>query len=342
MMLKIVVLIHMTVQYPLRQFWEQFRKEIAKPNDQLEVQVNRVHYSSFLPNQFGKYYQNPGIPVIICGLLEDLNWDLTYLCQELGDRVFPIRQYGQARYQQDKRQWQDWGSSVETHSMKFSDYVDKLKTGEARANDLYLARCSLKGTAISENRILRQAEAWFDLKFPVTYLNLWLGSGGHVSCLHYDTMDGILMQIYGEKEILLFSPSQTYNLYPVPIYKQFIYGLEMRPVYSQVYPKQPDFQAFPKLRKALLSCQKIVLKPGEILFLPAGWWHEITSLGEGTVCSINRFWNVLPVQRALCSWNKWRVHLGSLLAIPHIAKHFLSAMGRENPGEEIRRSIQKL
>ncbi|MFB6276222.1 MAG: hypothetical protein ABEI32_08765 [Halothece sp.] len=54
------------------------------------------------------------------------------------------------------------------------------------------------------------------------------------------------------------------------------------------------------------------------MYLPAGWWHEVTTLGDEVVCSINRFWHPHPLTKAAWSWNKWRVHLGSALALPKI------------------------
>ncbi|NJN86722.1 MAG: cupin-like domain-containing protein [Leptolyngbyaceae cyanobacterium SL_7_1] len=199
-----------------------------------------------------------------------------------------------------------------------------------------------KGTPLEAAPALHQAEAWFGLQFPATSLNLWVGPGGHTSCLHYDPMDGILMQLYGCKKILLFPPSQTYNLYPIPVYKQLRHGLKLRAVYSQVYPETPDFQVFPKFASALPHGLEVVLHPGEILFLPAGWWHEVTALGDGVVCSVNRFWTVLPMSRALCSWNKWRAHLASVLAMPHIGWSLISAMRHQRSSDELKKLIQRL
>ncbi|MEB3356093.1 MAG: cupin-like domain-containing protein [Synechococcales bacterium] len=305
--------------------------------------VARVHSSSISSQTFHQRYRNPGIPVVVSGLLDDEPvWSLDYLCQMLGDRVFPVRHYGRDRYQQDKRQWTSSGSGVEARSMAFPDYAQLLKTGVAQEQDLYLARCSIKETPLADRCALQQAESWFNLRFPATSLNLWLGAGGHTSCLHYDPMDGLLMQLNGAKKVLLFPPHQTYNLYPIPVYKQLRYGLKLRSVYSQVYPQRPDLQTFPRFAGAMPHASEVILQQGEILFLPAGWWHEVTSLGDGVVCSINRFWNVLPPARALLSWNKWRAHLGSIFAAPHVVAELLSAACKPNANDEIRKLTQRL
>jgi lysine-specific demethylase 8/hypoxia-inducible factor 1-alpha inhibitor (HIF hydroxylase) len=149
------------------------------------------------------------------------------------------------------------------------------------------------------------------------------------------------MQLHGEKHVILFPPSQLKNLYPFPLTVQLRRGLAMRPGYSQTYPASPDFRAFPKLQKALRHRHDVVIGPGDVLFIPAGWWHEITTLGDGMVCSVNRFWHVQPFSRSL-TWNKWRIHLGSLLGSPHILKMVFAAAISVNPRQELDKLLQKL
>lgn len=307
------------------------------------LMIDRIHAASLTSQDFGDRYQTPGIPVVVQGLLDrEPSWDLQFLCQALGNHVFPVRRYGRERYQQDKRQWTSSGSGVKAQSITFTDYAQHLLTGVAQEEDLYLGRCALTHTSLDSRPNLLQAEAWFNLKLPATAMNLWVGPGGHTSCLHYDPMDGLLMQLHGAKKVLLFPPAQTYNLYPIPLYKPLRYGLALRAVYSQVYPDRPDLDAFPKFARAQPYAIEIILNPGDILFLPAGWWHEVTSLGDGVVCSVNRFWNVLPLRRALMSWNKWRAHLGSVLAAPHLIGNLIAATIHSNPNDELGKLVQRL
>jgi len=323
---------------------DNYQEEVRQPAfDTLVHPIERVHLSSLKPEEFLGQYQRKGIPVIIKGLLNrEPDWDLSYLCQHLNNQEFPIRYYGRERYRQDKRQWTSSGSGVDARTMLFSQYAEMLRNGEASEQDAYLARCSLQHTSLAEASSLRDAEEWLRLRLPATSLNLWVGLGGHTSCLHYDPMDGVLMQLHGAKKILLFPPSQTYNLYPIPVLKQLRYGLQLRAVYSQVYPEHPNFNAFPKFRQALTHRQEAILNRGEILFIPAGWWHEVTALGNGVVCSVNRFWNVLPVSRAMCSWNKWRAHLGGVFAAPHIGWNVLTAVTSSNYRRELDKLVQRL
>jgi len=306
-------------------------------------QVQRVHSSSLTPELFFQRYQKPGIPVVVTGLFDDEpDWNLDFLCEKLGEQDFPVRFYGQQRYQQDKREWTSTGSGVEARTLKFADYAAMVRSGEAGTKDAYLARCSLKRSPTLDISRLERAEQQLGLTLPATYLNLWVGPAGHTSCLHYDPMDGTLTQMHGSKKVLLFPPSQIYNLYPFPVINHLLHGLKLRSVYSQVYPERPDFLAFPKFKQALQHRYEVTLNQGEVLFLPAGWWHEVTALGEGMVSSVNRFWHVYPFSRAVTSWTKWRAHISSVCAAPHILWNFLSAIASGKKQQELSKLLQKL
>ncbi len=318
-------------------------------------EVPQINGLDFAPNLFVEQYQKPGFPVVITDLL-DLKalWSIDQLCDNLGQLEFPVRHYGRERYTQDKRQWTSTGSGVAAQTMTFQQYVELLQNGKAYAEDLYLARCSLNNTPLAEAPLFKQAEAKLGLHSPATALNLWLCPSGHTSCLHYDPMDGTLIQLHGSKRVILFPPSQLYSLYPFSVLNQLRHGLKIRSGYSQVYPDRPDFEAFPRFWEAQQHRYEVILRSGEILFIPSGWWHEVTAQAADPdtnldtdpdtdiVCSVNRFWHVYPLVRSLRLWSKWRVHLGSVLATPHILGTFLQAAANPKRGVELRKLLQKL
>lgn len=308
------------------------------------AEIPRIPGDRITAEDFKTEYRRSGLPVILTGLLEHEypRWTIDFLEQNLGQIVVPVRLYGHERYSQDKRSWSSFGSGVRTVPVPFVDYTSMIRNGQAQQEDAYVGRCSLNGTPLDRLPALEAAEAHLGIKAPVTSFNLWIGSSGHTSCLHYDPMDGTLVQLHGQKHVLLFPPDQTYNLYPVPLLKQLRHGLTLRAAYSQVYPRSTDVAAFPKFQKALPFAQSAVLNPGDILFIPAGWWHELTTLTPSPmVCSINRFWQVWPLQRALTSWNKWRVHLGSLCAAPHIAGELLRAIAHPRESSVVLRTLRQ-
>jgi len=84
------------------------------------------------------------------------------------------------------------------------------------------------------------------------------------SSLHFDTHENILMQLDGEKEILLFHPNETANFYMDHHNK---YGL------SPVNVDHVDLQRFPRVSNATVMRTRLL--PGDAVYLPDGWWHVI-------------------------------------------------------------------
>lgn len=280
--------------------------------------IPRVDISSLTPEIFFEKYQKTGTPVLIGGLLGDeCNWDLDFLCEKLGDRPYIFRNNGSERYNQDKRQWKNIGSGVASQTMTFAEYGELLRNREAHKNNIILRTYSLKNHPLAETPSFKLIGKRLGFTKPASFFNMFVSPGGHNSVLHYDAMDGTLMQMYGTKKVVLFPPSQTYNLYPFPIYTHFKHGLKLRCWFSQVYPEKPDFTSFPKLKQALEHKREAILNQGDILYIPAGWWHEIIALGDGMVCSVNRFWKVYPTSRALFSRSRWRAFLGVVCSVPY-------------------------
>ena len=122
--------------------------------------------------------------------------------------------------------------------------------------------------------------------------NLWIGGTPTISPLHYDDYENLLAQIRGNKELLLFPPSDVKNLYYVGRPKgtlkfeypatfdrdkssvdkrAFVFG-------SSVNVDDPDTARHPLYAKA--SPLRVILHPGDVLYLPAFWHHEVQSIPE--------------------------------------------------------------
>jgi hypothetical protein len=111
----------------------------------------------------------------------------------------------------------------------------------------------------------------------------WLGPAGTVTPLHCDYDDNVFAQIQGVKRILLAPPHHDQFLYPRQA-NAVLYG-------SPFDPEHPDFDAFPLARQAqLIECE---VRPGDLLYLPAGWWHQVRALTFSL--SANRWARALPL-----------------------------------------------
>lgn len=122
-----------------------------------------------------------------------------------------------------------------------------------------------------------------------TYFNkmgpprFWLGPSGTVTPLHCDYDDNIFAQIWGAKRIFLSPPHHDEFLYPREA-NAILFG-------SPFDPEAPDFEKFPLARQAaMIEC---IMQPGELLYVPAGWYHQVRSLTFSL--SANRWARALPL-----------------------------------------------
>lgn len=97
--------------------------------------------------------------------------------------------------------------------------------------------------------------------------------GGHGSSfpfVHYDALQlhTQITQIYGEKEIILYHPDDSAYMYP----------RKDNPKFSQVTDVfRPDLEKFPLFAHA--TPYRDVLRPGDTIYFPRGWWHTTMMYG---------------------------------------------------------------
>lgn len=96
---------------------------------------------------------------------------------------------------------------------------------------------------------------------------IWFGARV-IGPLHYDPCNNLHGIVYGGKRFTVFDPGQLSLLYPSSMFSTV-------PHMSRVSLSEPDYARFPRLKKA--KPLTIDLGPGDMLFLPAGWWHQVTT-----------------------------------------------------------------
>ncbi|NER27047.1 MAG: cupin-like domain-containing protein, partial [Symploca sp. SIO1C4] len=210
-----------------------------------------------------------------------------------------------------------------------------LRNGKAYESDIYLGKGPLKNTTLAQTPSFQTIGKQLGLTKPVTGFNMYMGAGIHKSGLHYDLMDNTLMQLHGAKKVVLFPPSQIYNLYPIELYHHFFHGMKLRSCFSRVSTQKPDLETFPKLEQALEHKQEVIVHSHETLYIPSGWWHDVIALGDEMVCSVSRFWRVYPSTRALLSWSRYRSVIGFFCAMPYTTLSLIGALFGSNKKQKI-------
>lgn len=108
---------------------------------------------------------------------------------------------------------------------------------------------------------------------------LFISAQGARTRLHADpwSSDALLCQIYGKKTFVMYDPSQA----------QYLANGS-----RSVDIEAPDLQSFPNFSQAR-PAMRDTLEPGEILFVPAGWYHHFKSATD----SISLTWNFVHLSR---------------------------------------------
>lgn len=103
-------------------------------------------------------------------------------------------------------------------------------------------------------------------------VNLWMNIDRSQSTLHYDANHNLLLVLQGSKTIYLFSPELTSVIEPKSIFCE-------SPNHSNL-----PFMRIKEISEELLKDSKyerkgfvITVNPGEAIFIPEGWWHQVES-----------------------------------------------------------------
>ena len=161
--------------------------------------------------------------------------------------------------------------------LRFADYVDMVITGEASDG------CNL----VANNQFFKSAgvrRLLDDITPLPEYLArerldgcilFGLATAGTVTPLQHATCNILIAQVYGRKRVKLI-PSWQLGL----VYNSV-------GVSSDVDCEDPDFDRFPLFRDATVI--DLTLDAGDVLFLPAGWWHHVRELDISITLSFTNF-----------------------------------------------------
>lgn len=163
-----------------------------------------------------------------------------------------------AKYEENKLRLQ--------RRVRLADFVDQVLAGGA-TNDYYLT---------ANNEVLRRPD-FAPLLADIGSLppccdpsqladrsSFWFGPAGTVTPLHHDTLMLFHTQVVGRKRWRFISPLDWPRLY------------NHNNVFSAVDLEAPDLVRHPAF--AGVKVLEVTAGPGETVFLPLGWWHQVAAL----------------------------------------------------------------
>ena len=265
-----------------------------------------------------------------------------YLREQLNHLEGGVHVLGNTAHQKDFSYFKDAGDAYERPSvcsvyMRFGDFLDHRGLAETRAvpliepegvaaadTCLYM-QATLLSRSPKSGRMMPPGGLGKGMLNDISQINydllkqfqqagkfgewrvsqLFVGTratAGARSTLHFDHNDNLFLQISGRKRFKLFAPTEGGNLYAYPVF----HSLDRR---AQVkLPLRHDaehLKAYPRLKDA--EGVEVVVGPGEMLFLPAYYWHEVLTeppseeedeSGDGLTVSIN-FWFEIDARRPI-------------------------------------------
>lgn len=270
---------------PLRDFDTDFAPLFTPALQTVDV----VHDLS--PEDFERHYRRLGRPVIIEGV--STRWpalhrwtELAHLHAAAGHRPVFVRDLAAGCI--------DAGPYREVYrELSFGEFAQQMFSDPPPA--LYLTQALIdRGDGLAALLGRKLSPAWLpelaaDFTLPPYWTrrhlfeaNLWMGAGGQVSGLHFDEFDNLNAPVHGHKRWILFPRDQTQRLLDGD------WGLNsIGPGFHADAPRR-----FSGGRSRVRGYQ-CVTQPGQLLFVPAGMWHQVFS-GPGLSLALNFWYLQLP------------------------------------------------
>jgi hypothetical protein len=101
---------------------------------------------------------------------------------------------------------------------------------------------------------------------------IWLGTAANISS-HYDTFDNLACVVAGRRRFTLYAPELIGRLYVGPL-DNTMSGPPVSLAASAPHPEATQFPLFAEIRDQALQAE---LEPGDALYLPKLWWHQVES-----------------------------------------------------------------
>lgn len=179
-------------------------------------------------------------------------------------------------------------------------------------------------------------------QLDLQHRNLWFSPGGTLGKAHFDAFENILAPMVGNKTVWLLPPYAAWDV-GIGHVREVMWSWHEHNASLTLGPRAestsmvnlpwhvhfPDVDQWPDAVSALAHARTCTVQPGQALYLPGYWWHEVQSGVGGRLHSVPddaeipaniavNWWYTPAYSRAFpcaaCSWSAAPGLLGDVLA----------------------------
>jgi len=228
--------------------------------------------------EFLERYYAANRPVILTDELADwpalVRWTPEYLKMKVG--AHPIEFQGERNRDREFEMHKDAHRRV----VPFNRFIDQILLPDA-GNEAYLTAYNSPRNAEALSLLhddLGALEKFLDREGAAPHGMMWIGPAGTVTSLHHDLTNNFVAQIIGRKRVKLAPAAEVGKVYNEHHVFSAIPDLEDPYINPESYPRLEGLRIY-----------DVLLEPGEILFIPVGWWHQVKSLDFSVTITFTNF-----------------------------------------------------
>lgn len=255
-----------------RREWLLRSLDNAKKFDPSYLTVKKIDAPEF--KDFVETYYAHSKPVVLKNAMNNWpldQWNSQTLLKAVGGETVVEVMTGR-----DETEMHEQNMRPHKSEMNFSEFIKIMEEGEG--NNTYITANS--GVAKNDNvqdfvkaNTADIGNGYLDMS-KMNLNHLWVGPKGTRTNLHYDMPSVLLAQLEGRKKVKLIPNMQVPYIY------------NNKTWFSDI----PRIDSFDKSTHPMvdsLDIIEVILEEGEVLFIPAAWWHEVESLTPSISYTVN-------------------------------------------------------
>lgn len=261
--------------------WEEEILDLGKKAGEGRI-LDLPRAKNISPEEFYRQYLRPSRAVVLEGAAKDWpcvrKWNLDFFKNNYGDRNILVAE-GKNWFMGRESPDEYYKSIGTPQEYLISDFIDDIRKGGSQYATFY--PFLLYHPELVDYLDMNFLQNYFHMnkKLPWQkrfYPKLFLGGPGTATPMHCAGINNLFVQIYGEKQWDLWTPESAPLLYPE-------HAIRNNCGTIAIDCRQSDWNGFPLAKYA--DRYRVVLKPGDVLFVPPWWFHGVQNLTESIAVS---------------------------------------------------------